>query len=548
MNNTLLHHFDSIHDEKYIALKEKVISNITLCNDSLDKIEVFKTVEQTAEILDYLTTYIRNIIRMGFSSNEINLELNVLYDYDEENQKILNELIPKLKKAFELGTTDALKEYNFYFERIMTEHSVNNTPNLSDYKDIEFVLEQYQSIISKQVNNKESIADLFLLYQVSNESSRNDKHDSLLKAIRSTEENVSSIFWLIKHYQNDLSLSYGFNNPLGYIAEKYCISYQTVEYMLAQTKGYKQSISAFKNRSNEFGFNQNNLISQIMNPPKLNILSFSFEEAMDLLEMCFMTLDSDFGKMIHIAKIESWVDWEKRYGKLNGSYTNVIPFCKKSIISMTFDGSISDVCKLAHELGHAFHGMCVSEHSFYNTDFSVITAEMFGLFCENYAMLFIAKHFMEPSKEKQWKKDFFFNALKAYFVNLIAFHFEKESFDSIQTACVSPTEIYKDVLIRLGVKQDDDVQEYEWMFRSQNFFPDYFYYNFVYVIGEAVSLSVIDMLIKDTIDFKMIRTMLTQSGVNNVDNLFGMINQDLHSQSIYDIIGTLDQVWKNFRL
>lgn len=546
MNNTLLNHFDGICDEKYISLKQKVIRNLNLCNDIKDEIEAFKTVEQSAEILDYLITYIRNIIRMGFSDDNLNVELDILYDYDDKNRMVLNQMLPKLKIILEQGKSEILNEYNFFFKRISLEHTDSPVDCFSEYKDISFVLEHYQNAISKQVDGKGSIADLFLSYQVSDSLSRNDIHDELLREIQNLEESIIDLFWFVKKYQNALSMSYDFGSPLEYIAEKYCISYQTVESVYAQTKQCSQNISEFNNRFEEFGLKNQNIISLMMSPPKLNVITFSFSEAMNLLEACFMTLDKDFGKMIHKARLEEWVDWKKRSGKLNGSYTNIIPFCKKSIISMSFDGSISDVCKLAHELGHAFHGICVSDYSFFNTDFSVITAEMFGLFCENYALIYLAKHFMKSKDKKQWKEEFYFNALRTYYSNLVAFHFEKRAFDSLKDVSVSPTELYRKTLFVLGVKQNDDIEEYGWMFRSQNFFPDYFYYNFVYIIGEAVSLSLIEMLMKEKIDFKSIKTVLTQSGVDNVDNLFGIINQDLHSQAIYDIINTLDRIWNDF--
>ena len=546
LNNTLLNHFDGICDENYILLKQKVIENLNMCNVIKDEIEAFKTVEQSAEILDYLITYIRNIIRMGFSDDKLNVELDVLYDYDDKNQMILNQMLPKLKIILEQGKSDILNDYNFFFKRISAEHTDFSVDCLPEYKDISFVLEHYQNAISKQVDGKESIADLFLLYQVSDNLSRKDMRDGLLREIQNLEESITHLFWFVKNYQNTLSKSYNFDSPLEYIAKKYCISCKTVESVYAQTKKCKQKVSEFNNRFEEFGLKNQNIIYLTMSLPKLNVINFSFSEAMKLLEDCFMALDTDFGKMVHKAKLEEWIDWEKRPGKLNGSYTNIIPFCKKSIISMSFDGSISDVCKLAHELGHAFHGICVSDHSFFNTDFSVITAEMFGLFCENYALIFLAKKFMKSEYKKKWKDEFYFNALRTYYSNLIAFHFEKRSFDSLKDVSISPTEIYRDTLFCLGLKQNDDIEEYGWMFRSQNFFPDYFYYNFVYIIGEAVSLSLIEMLMKEKIDFKSIREVLNQSGVDNVDNLFSIINQDLHSEEIYDIINTLDRIWYDF--
>lgn len=543
MNNTLLQHFNGIHDVAYISLKKIAIDNIAKCNTTLDGMKQFTTIERTEEILDYLITYVRNIIRMGFSTEEIDCELNTLYNYDDKNQELFNAIISKLSTPIKSGIPTELKQYEFYLKRIITDHTTDDSIDLSVYKDVHSSLEQYQALINKSAYDGENISDIFLSYQDSNTTNRQEMKALLHKGITEVEFELSSLYMRIKTYQYDLAASYGFNNPLEYIANKYCISYDTIEYMLSQTTNYKENIARFICRFDEFGIDQCDVLSCIMKPNKLKPFSLSFNETLDILEECFGRLDCEFGKMIYAAKVENWIDWEKRKGKLNGSYTNVIPFCKKSIISMSFDGSISDICKLAHELGHAFHGICVSEHSFYNTDFSVITAEMFGLFCENYALLYLMKHYMKPCDVKEWKREFYCNGLRTFLHNLIAFHFENKSFHSVKRSHQTPTDIYDSVLMDLGVKQEEDIQPYEWLFRSQNFFPDFFYYNFVYVIGEIVSLSLINDLVRKEIDFNAIKEMLTQSGIDNVDRLFDSINQNLHSASIYNIIRTLDQLW-----
>ena len=71
---------------------------------------------------------------------------------------------------------------------------------------------------------------------------------------------------------------------------------------------------------------------------------------------------------------------------------------------MSFDGSISDICKLAHELGHAYHGKCISSQKYFDTDFSVVTAEIFGLFCENYILCYLIRNIMKKDELILWKK------------------------------------------------------------------------------------------------------------------------------------------------
>lgn len=543
LNNTLLQHFGDIEDPRYMALKRQATHNIEQYNSQLNEIQQFLIIEKTTSILDYLITYVRNAIRMGFGTDKYTKELDLLYDYDEENHQQYNIVISKISDLLKSGLPIELQQYKFYLHRILSRHSPDFKVDMSKYKKISFSLERYQAIINDNSFGEKNLSEAFWSYRNKIKTSQPKDNKSLLSAINNSCNSISELYKYIKMYQFDLACSNGFKSPLKYIADKYCISYNAITIMLEQTINYSDCISIFLKRFDEFDLSENKFLFSIMNPVKLNVLTFSINEALNLLEECFNELDQQFGEMILTAKSENWIDWEKRSGKLTGSYTNVIPFCKKSIISMNFDGSISDVCKLAHELGHAYHGLCVSEHSFYNTDFSVITAEMFGLFCENYALLFLTKRFMQPCEVKAWKSEFYFNALRTFLINLTAFHFEKESFDNVKRNLQSPTETYCLVLNRLGLHQNDDFQQYDWMFRSQNFFPDFFYYNFVYVIGEAIALSSIYSLIKNEVHFSSIKKMLVQSGIDNVDNLFNSINQDLTSSTVYDIISLLDHLW-----
>ena len=53
---------------------------------------------------------------------------------------------------------------------------------------------------------------------------------------------------------------------------------------------------------------------------------------------------------------------------------------------MNFDGSLSSVLTLAHELGHAYHGLHVENHLPLNWDYPMPVAETASIFNENLIM------------------------------------------------------------------------------------------------------------------------------------------------------------------
>ena len=86
--------------------------------------------------------------------------------------------------------------------------------------------------------------------------------------------------------------------------------------------------------------------------------------------------------MIVEAFDEEWIDFFPRSGKVGGAFCSNLPFIKQSRILTNFDGSLSDVVTLAHELGHAYHGLNIQDHLPLNTGYTMPVAETASNFNE----------------------------------------------------------------------------------------------------------------------------------------------------------------------
>ena len=74
------------------------------------------------------------------------------------------------------------------------------------------------------------------------------------------------------------------------------------------------------------------------------------------------------------------------------------------------------------------------------------------------------------------------------------------------------------------------------MLRTQNYFVDYYYYNFPYVLGMLVSLSMIDKLKKGSLTFEEIKTFLKNSGIGNVEEIVANLGIDLSADKFWNEI------------
>ncbi|MBI1755707.1 MAG: M3 family oligoendopeptidase [Fimbriimonas ginsengisoli] len=106
-----------------------------------------------------------------------------------------------------------------------------------------------------------------------------------------------------------------------------------------------------------------------------------YEEAERFVEMNFATFSDKLADSARRAFRERWIDAEARTGKRDGAYC--APYPKGiSRVMMNFRPSFGSVKTLAHELGHAYHNLCLGERTAIQQDIPMTLAETASIFCE----------------------------------------------------------------------------------------------------------------------------------------------------------------------
>ena len=113
---------------------------------------------------------------------------------------------------------------------------------------------------------------------------------------------------------------------------------------------------------------------------------FSAEQARDYLVSVFSGFAEDLALMVKRAFDEAWIDFYPRKGKQGGAFCADLYCVGQSRILTNFDGTLSDVVTLAHELGHAYHNKQISGNRIGNTDYPMPVAETASTFNENVVM------------------------------------------------------------------------------------------------------------------------------------------------------------------
>jgi oligoendopeptidase F len=110
--------------------------------------------------------------------------------------------------------------------------------------------------------------------------------------------------------------------------------------------------------------------------------SITFEAAIALIAQAFSQLTPAMGDFAVMMAEKGWIDAKPTPHRATGAYCGGFAEPRQPRIFMTFDGSMTNVLTLAHELGHAWHNWVMRDLPTYKTYYSMTLAETASIFAE----------------------------------------------------------------------------------------------------------------------------------------------------------------------
>ncbi len=108
---------------------------------------------------------------------------------------------------------------------------------------------------------------------------------------------------------------------------------------------------------------------------------WTVEEAKSFVSKQFHTFSGRMGGLADRSYAERWTDWEPRPGKVDGAYCAGVGQDASRVL-MNFKPSFGSVSTLAHELGHAYHNLCLGIRTPLQRATPMTLAETASIFCE----------------------------------------------------------------------------------------------------------------------------------------------------------------------
>ncbi len=230
--------------------------------------------------------------------------------------------------------------------------------------------------------------------QINLSAVRNLAHDPDMQVRKDAYEAELACYEAIKdpcaHAMNAIKLETisscqlgGYESPLEMTLKRADMKRETLDAMLEAMDEYLPKFWQYlKAKAKLLGHEGGLPWYDLFAPVGKDTAAVSVEEARDFLLEQFATFDKELTDMVCRAFDEGWIDFYPRDGKRGGAFCSSIQALGESRILANFDGTSSAVTTLAHELGHAFHNLCIRSHRPLNHGYSMPVAETASTFNE----------------------------------------------------------------------------------------------------------------------------------------------------------------------
>ena len=272
-------------------------------------------------------------------------------------------------------------------------------------------------------------------------------------------------------------------------------------------------------------------------PVRLSGRAWTFDEASRFVVEQFAAYSQRLSDYAARAFRENWIDAEPRPGKVDGAFCMWLVRDESRVLA-NFKPSYDGMSTLAHELGHGYHNLCLSERTMLQRATPMTLAETASIFCETIvrqAALGQAGHdeqieILEASLEGSCQ----------VVVDITSrFLFERGVFEKRRERELSVQEL-NDLMLdaqrqTYGDALDDSaLHPYMWAVKSHYYSPGRSFYNFPYMFGLLFGLGLYARYQRDPEGFKAsYDDLLSSTGMADAATLAARFGIDIRTPDFW---------------
>ncbi len=294
----------------------------------------------------------------------------------------------------------------------------------------------------------------------------------------------------------------GYESPLVMTLEQAHMRKETLDAMWKAIEAYLPVFHRYLRKKAELLGETNGLSwYNLFAPVGESDTKFSVEEAKAYLVNHFSNFSKELADLVEKAFDEEWIDFYPHAGKVGGAFCCNIQSKQQSRVLTNFNGTLSDVVTLAHELGHAFHNENIHNHRILNLDYSMPVAETASTFNENVIM---NAAILESSDEER------FTLLEGQLQDLTQiicdiysrYLFETKVFEQCKEQFMFADEL-KEIMLQAQKEAYGDglnpemLHPYMWVCKGHYYSGSVSFYNFPYAFGGLFARGLYAVYLKE---------------------------------------------------
>jgi pepF/M3 family oligoendopeptidase len=450
------------------------------------KLSYYVTLKQTVNTSDSETVNEMNAVARQISLFSKPMAVIHKYIAGIENIESYYKTYPKLK-SYEFLITEMKKEAKHLLsddvEEVIAKLNISAGAawsNLQSFLTSTLEVEYRDNIITlPEIRNLAHSEDVEI---------RKDAYAAELKAYEKIKDAVSYALNNIKTQVNTICELRGYESPLSMTLMQSKMKKETLDAMLEAIRETLPSFHKYLRHKAKIMGHQHGLPWYDMFAPiGESSTKFTAEEAKEYLVKHFRSFSDDLADMVAEAFDQEWIDFYPRKGKVGGAFCENLPFVKQSRILTNFTGSLSDVVTLAHELGHAYHGLNIQDHLPLNVDYSMPVAETASTFNEALIMEAVIKE--SEGREKVALIENQLQDVTQIICDIYSrYLFESAVFEGCKTGFLFPDEL-NDMMLAAQKEaygdglDHDNLHPYMWVLKGHYYSENLSFYNFPYAFG-----------------------------------------------------------------
>lgn len=472
-----------------------------------DNLESIKAAIAALEEFSVLSSRLGNYINLTLTANTTDETANKYRTLFGNAYAALNSAYTKVYKFIGSVETDItadenLKDYEFYFAEAKKQYKHLLSDELEDViakfsisggDGWEQLFEAMTSGVEGEFKGeKVTLSEIRNMAYDADATVRKEAYETELKMYDTIKEPIAFALNNIKQQVLTETSLRGFESPLAQTLEASRMSRKTLDALLEAIREYLPQFRAYlKHKAALLGHENGLPFYDLFAPIGESSRRFTIEESKEFLLENFKGFSEDLAEMTEEAYENNYIDFLPRKGKVGGAFCSNLPFIKQSRILTNFSGSLSDVVTIAHELGHAYHGLHIENHRVLNQEYSMPVAETASTFNENIVMNTVINEASDAEKvallesQLQDTTQIIVDIYSRYLFEASVFENREKSFmfskDLEQLMLDAQKEAYGDGL------DPDAMHPYMWACKPHYYSSGLSFYNFPYAFGGLFS-------------------------------------------------------------